>query len=123
MNDKHKNFYKYIIKKQIELNGNNYTFNRYEVNNYNEVDYNSNPKQINIFGIYHEQTTYITNSSSEGGSINTKISPMMLCDENYAKLIKKDDIFLLNDKKYKVIDIQNLSNCNVFFEISLEQMI
>jgi hypothetical protein len=108
---------------------------------YNQLDKKGLLKSINILRIdgnvfgekgndlfvcaikayYHRNNLKITLQSNESASLNRGYEDRLLVTVNdESKKIMKDDYFILDSVKYKIIDLGNVED--IVFDMSLERM-
>ena len=75
-----------------------------------------------IKGLYHETTSYITKSTDQGSSINRKSSPMILCTAQTIAGLETGMRILYNNKKYTLVEIKDLAESGIIFDLSLEEI-
>lgn len=117
-------FFRNKIKRQILWNGQDFVFIRYKKNEYHE-ETDEVEEEFYVKGIFHEGGGY-------GGMLNfelyerdgsrewSKMKPMILCLYEDGVDLQIDDEVQISDKKYKVVEKNNIKAFKVAFEISLE---
>lgn len=101
--------------------GKPYEFNREEKDTFGE----STGKEIHVdtvLGIYHESTSYIAKTIGETTKYVSKISPMILCRWNDIENLEKEDIVIIDNNKFKINRIINVSMLNIYADVSLEDL-
>lgn len=110
------------VKANIKRYGKVFTFKRQNKNEYGELI--DSFTTYEIFGLYHETNSYIELNISDSGKIQSKKNPMILyCQNDYEEtdiVPKIDDIVEINGRTFKVTGTVNVSELNVFKDISLE---
>lgn len=107
------------IKRQINQNGQDFMFMRHGVDEYHQVTDNY-VSYFEVRGIFHTTNNYISQNISDGSRITKKPQAMVLTTYDYGLPIQKDDEVEIADKKYVVVDKNNVNSFNVAFDISLE---
>ena len=110
------------VKANIKRYGKIFTFKRKNKNEYGE--FIENDTAYEIFGLYHESNSYIELNISDSGKVQSKKKPMILyCQNDYEEtdiVPKIDDIVEINGRIFKVTGTVNVSELNIFKDISLE---
>lgn len=121
-------FEKAKVKNAVKRYGSEFKFKRYELNEMNErtdefiKDNEGNEIEMCLKGVYHESTSYIQRTTTDGAVTRTKKQPMILClmsDLSDAG-IKVNDIVIKEKVVYEVVGITDIQNLNVVVDISLE---
>jgi hypothetical protein len=112
-------FLKNKIKRQISLNGSEFTFIRYKKDKFHQVT-NEAEEIIKINGLFHTTNNFIKESNSDASRIVTKQQPMILTLSEDADKIQLFDIVIINGVKYKVTNKNDINGFGVAFDISLE---
>lgn len=112
------------IKRQIEWNGQDLTFLRYKKNDYHELT-DEVEKEFNFKGIFHEGGGYggmlnIELYERDGARTVSRMKPMILCLYEDAKDLDMDDMVVIGNNKYNVVEKNDVKNMHIAFEISLE---
>ena len=105
---------------QIAWRGQMYTFNRRELNEFNEQS--SEPIQVTkLKGLFHNgSSNHLTVSISDGAQTPQKDTPYIMAAWDRAKVLKINDEVTINNRNYKVTSIGNINEYNIVAEISLE---
>lgn len=113
-------FEKHKLKLALRKDGKEYIFKTKKKNDYGEYldEYEEDEKVI--CGIYHENRGYVSKTTNDATKINTKKQPMILCDYEASQKIKQNDEVEIEGKRYVVIEIDNISNLDIYADISLE---
>lgn len=114
-------FEEYKIRKNIDVYGINFSFNRDILNDFKEPT--GEVKTTQVKGIYHTSSSHITVVGSEDSSIQTKDSPAILILYNPEIDIKQNDWVEYNGKKYIVTGVNNWYEWNIALDISLEVVV
>lgn len=116
-----------ITRRNIETYGTQVRFERYEENDFGEIDYDKKPTILTMKGIYHSGTgkmgsatairfAYTTESGAGIGLSDTGV--LVLYDEN--NLPKSGDICYLRENKFYVRVITDLLAVHKILDVSLE---
>lgn len=108
------------VRRLINTQGKNFQFKRRGTNEFGEP--NGQTESVNIVGVYHETTSFLSKSATEATTIRQKPSPMILCLWEDAQKILHTDELSFNGKSYKVGEIKNISEANIVGDISLEEV-
>lgn len=114
-------FEEYKIRKNIDIYGINFSFNRDVLNDFKEPT--GKVKTTQVKGVYHTSSSHITVVGSEDSSIQTKDSPAILILYNPEIDIKQNDWVKYNGKKYIVTGVNNWYEWNIALDISLEVVV
>lgn len=108
------------VRRLIHTQGKTFSFKRQETNDFGEP--NGQTVSVNVVGVYHETTSFLSKTSTESTTIRQKPSPMILCLwEDAQKILHTDELFF-NGKTYKVGEVKNISEANIVGDISLEEV-
>lgn len=112
------------LARHISWNGQMLTFTRYSKNEYEELT-DEVERTFTFKGLFHDGGGYggmlkIEIYERDGGRTFTKFKPLVLCLYEDGKDIQTDDVVEIGGNKYNVVDITNVKNLNIAFEISLE---
>lgn len=108
------------VKRLINTQGRSVVVTRQGKNKFNEP--NGEAEVFNIKGVFHETTSYLSKTGSDGSTIRAKPSPMFLCLWDDAKKMNHLDLVTINSCIYKVGEIKNLCEANIIGDISLEEV-
>lgn len=108
------------VRRLINTQGKLFTFKRRGTNEFGEP--NGQTEFVNIVGVYHETTSFLSKSATEATTIRQKASPMILCLWEDAQKILHTDELSFNGKNYKVGEVKNISEANIVGDISLEEV-
>lgn len=108
------------VRRLINTQGKLFTFKRTGTNEFGEP--NGQTESVNIKGVYHETTSFLSKSATEATTIRQKPSPMILCMWEDAQKILHTDELAFNGKSYKVGEVKNISEANIVGDISLEEV-
>lgn len=106
------------VEREILIHGLTYNIIRTETDKYGEP---IEDKTItNISGLFHISKGYVTKNISDGTRTHSKGQPKLLVIYEDAKQLLIGDIVMINNKKYKIIELNNLQEMNIITDISLE---
>lgn len=111
------------VSRFIKLYGDEFAFERFQLNKYNEPirDDPEHPSQsIRIRGAYHEVNSQVSFNTSEGTVTRTEPQPRILCMPVDGSKVKMNDEVTYKGVRYKVVDPANLGMQSVCIDISLE---
>jgi hypothetical protein len=106
------------MKRFISRYGAEFVFKRYEKNEFGEPS--SEFEEFKIFGVFHENNSYITKNVSDGTVARNKPQPQILTLVNENNVLKIGDITEYRQSKFQVTELNNVNNLSVAFDISLE---
>lgn len=112
-------FLKHKIERQLQINGRDFVFKKYEIDQYNQVS-DEVKEEIEIRGIFHTTNSYIKGNESEGARLVSKPQPMILMLYEDGVNLEKDDQTEINGNLYKIIDKNDVNNFGVAFDVSME---
>lgn len=118
----HAQFSKQKIRRLVKTQGVQFNFVRREKNDYGEIDDTSMPQILTLQGVYHEQSSYVSVTSSDATRTQTKKTPMILTvyDDFEASPVMLDDEMEFNGKQFRVTGVVNVNEENFAIDISLE---
>lgn len=108
------------VRRLINTQGKPFKFTRQGTNEFGEP--NGQTESVDIVGVYHETTSFLSKSATEATTIRQKFSPMILCLWKDAQKILHTDELSFNGKTYKVGEVKNISEANIVGDISLEEV-
>ena len=116
-------FMKNKIARQIAINGQKFAFVRNKTDDYHQ-QLDEVKEVATISGIFHEATSYVKGTNSDGGRMVSKPQPMILTlrDDN-SRLLEKDDKVTIGSNTYYVIEKYDIKNLGVAYDISLEVIV
>lgn len=112
-------FLKNRISRQLELNGNKYTFVHYKVDEYKQLT-DEVESSVEVVGLFHTTNSYIKESTGEGARIVSKPQPMMLMLFEDSEKLSKDDKVTIGSCIYKVVNKTDVNHFGVACDVSLE---
>lgn len=113
------NFQRNKVNRLILVNGKTFLFRRQKLNEFNEP-INDDFEEIEVRGIYHEVSGYVTKNANDNSVTRSKPQPMILCTVEEAAMLKKNDVLVFNGRKYIVVDFMNLNEYDICADVSLE---
>lgn len=108
------------IRRLINTQGREITIKVPSKNKFNEP--NGVAETITIVGVFHEVTSYLSKTASDGSTMRKKPSPMFLCLWEEVQQIHYLDQVILNDRVYRIGEIKNICEANIAADISLEEV-
>lgn len=108
------------IRRLIRTQGQQFTFNRPDKNEFGEPT--GQTVSVIIDGVFHETSSYVSKSATESTTIRQKSSPMILCLAAEGKKIKLNDSLNFNGKTYTVSEVKDSAEMDVAVDISLEEV-
>lgn len=118
-------FLKNQIYRHIAWNGQEFTFYRLAKNSYEEFT-DEIEQEFTFRGIFHDGGGYggmlnFQLYEREGGRTLTRMKPMILCKYEDGKDLQIDDMVQIGDRKFRMLEKQDIKSLGIAFEISLEQ--
>ena len=77
-------------------------------------------KNINIKGVFHVGSIYVTQNTNDGSKSRSKPQPQILALFEDSIGIANGDILKYRGNTFKVIELQDLNNWGIALDISLE---
>lgn len=77
-------------------------------------------KICDITGFYHEGSQVSVSIADKGVIKRDKTRQLMIVVDNETLKIKENDYLFIDDKKYKIIDKNNQSRLDIYFDMFLE---
>lgn len=108
------------VRRLIHTQGKTFGFKRQGTNDFGEP--NGQTVSVDIAGVYHETTSFLSKTVTESTTIRQKPSPMILCLWEDAQKILRTDELSFNGKTYKVGEVKNISEASIVGDISLEEV-
>lgn len=105
------------VKRLISTQGRSVIVTRQGKNKFNEP--NGEADVFNIRGVFHETTSYLSKTGSNGSTVRAKPSPMLLCLWKEAQSLRHSDQIQLNNRLYNIGEIKNLCEADVAADVSL----
>lgn len=107
------------LRRALQSKGVPFSFFRNSQNEFNEPEEDTQ-LIAKLTGIYHETISYAKEERSDGGNIQKKPSPMILCKWEDAESIQRHDFVMIHGRRYEVHNIKNVAELGVAADISLE---
>ena len=108
------------VRRLINTQGRLIAVSRQEKNKFNEPS--GQAEVFNIKGVFHETTSYLSKTGSNGSTVRSKPAPMFMCLWESARLLQHTDQVILNGRTYNIGEIKNLCEANIIGDISLEEV-
>ena len=108
------------VRRLINTQGRSVVVTRQGKNKFNEP--NGETEIFNITGVFHETTSYLSKTGTDGSTIRSKPSPMLLCLWDEIQELQHTDLVSINNKTYRIGEIKNLCEADVAGDISLEEI-
>lgn len=118
------NFLRNKIVRQIKWNGQEFTFTRYEKDNYGQLTHEV-AETFTFVGLFHEGGGYggmlqVELFERDGGRTITKLKPMILCLYEDGRDLDIDDVVKIGDNYHKLVQKVDVKNLGVAYEMTLE---
>lgn len=123
MNEKRLQCELHKVAREIATHGNNYTFLRDKVDKYGETIDDEIETVCTANGIFHTSKIYVSKVAKDATTSHTKGSPMLLLRYSDSDGIKQNDYVFINNKKFKVVDVNDIQEYNIIVDISLDEVI
>lgn len=107
------------VSRLISVNGSDFVFKRQKKNDFGEPIKDSFDT-ITARGFYHETSSYVTKSTSEGSVVRSKPTPLILMMPDEASKLLKNDILEYKGKQYNVVDFTDVNELGICVDVSLE---
>lgn len=108
------------VKRLINTQGRSVVVTRQGKNKFNEP--NGEAEVFNIKGVFHETTSYLSKTGSNGSTVRSKPSPMFMCLWESAESLQHTDQVFINNRTYNIGEIKNIDEANAVADISLEEV-
>lgn len=108
------------VRRLIKAQGRSVIVTRQGKNKFNEP--NGEAEVFSITGVFHETTSYLSKTGSDGSTVRAKPSPMLMCLWDDINKIKHTDQIIMNNHTYNIGEIKNLCEADVVGDISLEEV-
>lgn len=116
------------LSRAIRVYGTKFEFMHEELDDFGEPT-GEKVLALTVKGIYHEQTSYISLTAAEAGSVQKKITPYItalakdILEETGKPRIQQGDCTSIGPKHYKVNGVNDLSNLGIVVQVSLEEVL
>ncbi len=107
------------LKRLIGRHGKEFVFKRTVKNDFGEPE--NDVGEFFVKGIFHSEKSFLPNIKDENGTVHEQISPMILSSTDYVKEIEIGDFVEINNNKYTITAILNMTELNFAVNISLER--
>lgn len=114
-------FQKNKVNRLVLINGQDFTFKREKKNEFGEP-IKDDFEEVIVRAFFHETSSYVTRSGSDGSTTRSKPMPSLLCTFDEGSKIKKNDVMVFNGKEYIVVDAKNVNELGICFDVSLEEV-
>ena len=108
------------VRRLINTQGRSVVVTRQGNNKFNEP--NGEAEVFNIKGVFHETTSYLSKTGSNGSTVRSKPSPMFMCLWESAESLQHTDQVSINNRTYNIGEIKNIDEANAVADISLEEV-
>lgn len=108
------------VRRLINTQGRSVVVTRQGKNKFNEP--NGEAEVFNIKGVFHETTSYLSKTGSNGSTVRSKPAPMFMCLWESAESLQHTDQVLINNRLYNIGEIKNIDEANAIADISLEEV-
>lgn len=108
------------VRRLINAQGQLFQFVKQGSNEFGEPD--GQTVSVNVKGVYHETTSYLSKSATEATTIRKKSSPMILCLWEDAQKLTHTAELSFKGKTYRVGEVKNIAEADVAADISLEEV-
>lgn len=123
MNEKRLQCELHKVTREIATHGKNYTFLRDKVDKYGETIDDEIETVCTANGIFHTSKIYVSKVAKDATTSHTKGSPMLMLRYADSYGIKQNDYVFINNKKFKVVDVNDIQEYNIVVDISLDEVI
>lgn len=106
------------IKRQLQCNGQEFSFTRFEVDEFNQIS-SERKSTLTLRGLFHTTNGYVKEGATEGARIRSKPQPMILTLYAEGQKVQRDDEVEIRGRRYKVIQSTDVNNFGVVCDISL----
>lgn len=112
------------VRRLIHTNGLVYDFVRPTKNEFGEFsdENTADALHISVRGMYHETSSYLSQTASDSTTIRKQVSPMILCTWENAKMLKQNDRLKIHDKLYTISGVKDIAESQVIADISLTEV-
>lgn len=107
--------------REIETHGEEYTFEREKLDEYNEPT-GEKEKVAIVKGLYHINKGYVSRTVGDATTTHSKGQPMILAVFEETENIREQDIVTVEGKLYVVIGRTNVGEYSILNDISLREV-
>ena len=108
----------YKINQFIKRWGKVYTFTKPGENKFGEPT--GEVESVDIPGVYHESSSYISQTASDAGTVVSKLNTWIFCRTEDAQKVKHGMSVIIDGKEYKVTGTRDMEKLKLACDISLE---
>lgn len=108
----------YKVQRFIKRWGQTFTFTLAGENSFNEPE--GVKVEVSLPGVFHDNNEYITQDSSDAGTIHSKLNTRILCLAKDATQIQPEMTVVIQGQTYRVTGVRNIENLSLACDISLE---
>lgn len=108
----------YKINQFIKRWGGVYTFTKPGENKFGEPT--GEVESVDIPGVYHENSSYISQAASDAGTVVSKLNTWIFCRTEDAQKVKHGMSVVIDGKEYKVTGTRDMEKLKLACDISLE---
>lgn len=108
------------VLREIKIHGEQYIIYRDKLDEYGEPVKGEKEQVTEAIGLFHIVKGYITKNVKDGTTTHSKGYPRILVEHTDAENIMNGDYTIINEKKYIVVDKNDIQNYNIVSDISLE---
>lgn len=114
-----KSFELHKVSRFLATHGQDYTFKKFPLDKFKEPLKDS-PTTVSIRGVYHEDQGYVTVSGTEGATLRTKPSSLMLCSIEDSKRLERGMTVEVGGSTYTISELRDINKAQIACDISLE---
>ena len=111
-----------ITLRNIRNLGRDVVFKQYPSNELGEVQYDKEPIEILIFGIYHESSTTRALTTADGGTVYSASTPMLLTEFKSTQNLQRFAECSIGGEMFKVVSIVDIEQSGQIADIVLERV-
>lgn len=108
------------VLREIKIHGEQYIIYRDKLDKYGETIKGEKEQIAEVTGLFHTVKGYATKSVKDGTMTHSKGYPRLLVAYMDVENIENGDYTIINEKKYIVVDKNDIQNYNIVSDISLE---
>lgn len=107
------------LRREIQTHGRHYEFKRNIINE--DLEPTGEVETIiTSCGLFHISKGYVTEKTTEGTKAHSKGKPMILMLFEDGQNINNGDWLIINNQKFKVVEKNNVQECDLVYDVSLE---
>lgn len=111
-------FERHKLTRFIKTHGRAYTFTSHGKNEFDEPS--DETTSVEVSGVFHETHEYISQSSSDAGTVVSKLSSWVMCLLEDTENLQKGMVVTIGGKDYKLVGFRDVQNFGVACDLSLE---